>query len=85
MTAVLIALLLWQVSTLWRAYPDYLPYFNETVREPRRVLVDSDLDWGQDLRRLEIRAAQLHVEQALPGLQRDRRPCARAAATRASR
>ena len=41
------------------AYPDYLPYFNETVREPRRVLVDSDLDWGQDLRRLEIRAAQL--------------------------
>ena len=79
-TAVLIALLLWQVSTLWRAYPDYLPYFNETVREPWRVLVDSDLDWGQDLRRLEIRAAQLHVEQALPGLQRDRRPCARAAA-----
>jgi 4-amino-4-deoxy-L-arabinose transferase-like glycosyltransferase len=60
-TMLLAALLLWQVSTLWRAYPDYLPYFNETVREPRRVLVDSDLDWGQDLRRLEIRAAQLHI------------------------
>jgi hypothetical protein len=52
---------LWQLSTLWRAYPDYLPYFNETVRVPRRVLVDSDLDWGQDLKRLEIRAAALHL------------------------
>ena len=38
--ALLFALVLWQLSTLWRAYPDYLPYFNETVRVPRRVLVD---------------------------------------------
>jgi 4-amino-4-deoxy-L-arabinose transferase-like glycosyltransferase len=57
----LLAALLWQVSTLWRAYPDYLPYFNETVREPWHVLVDSDLDWGQDLRRLELRAAALRI------------------------
>lgn len=60
---VLLALLLWQVSVLWRAYPDYLPYFNETVRDPQRVLVDSDLDWGQDLYRLEQRAAQLGIGQ----------------------
>jgi len=59
--ALLFAVVLWQLSTLWRAYPDYLPYFNETVRVPRRVLVDSDLDWGQDLKRLEIRANALHV------------------------
>ena len=59
-TAVL-GLLLWQFSTLWRAFPDYLPYFNEAVREPQRILVDSDLDWGQDLRRLEWRAAQLGI------------------------
>ncbi len=59
--AALGAIILWQLSPLWRAYPDYLPYFNEAVREPRRVLVDSDLDWGQDLKRLEIRAAQLHI------------------------
>ena len=58
---VLCTLVLWQLSTLWRAYPDYLPYFNETVRVPRRVLVDSDLDWGQDLKRLELRAAALHI------------------------
>jgi hypothetical protein len=59
--AVLLALLLWQVSTLWTAYPDYLTYFNEAVPHPQRVLVDSDLDWGQDLRRLELRAAQLGI------------------------
>jgi hypothetical protein len=51
----------WQLSPLWRAYPDYLPYFNETVAHPERVLVDSDLDWGQDLHRLELRVAQLHI------------------------
>lgn len=59
--AMLLLLLLWQLSTLWRAYPDYLPYFNEAVAHPERVLVDSDLDWGQDLRRLEVRAAQLRI------------------------
>src|SRR5580692_166413 len=59
--AALLALLLWQLSTLWTAYPDYLPYFNEAVPHPERVLVDSDLDWGQDLRRLELRAAQLGI------------------------
>jgi hypothetical protein len=59
--ALLCVLALWQVSVLWRAYPDYLPYFNELVRDPERVLVDSDLDWGQDLFRLERRAAELHI------------------------
>ena len=34
-------------------HPDYLAYFNELGgRRPERILVDSDLDWGQDLRRL---------------------------------
>ena len=61
--AGLLALLLWQLSTLWTAYPDYLPYFNEAVLHPQRVLVDSDLDWGQDLRRLELRAEQLRIAQ----------------------
>jgi hypothetical protein len=59
--AALLALLVWQLSTLWRAYPDYLPYFNEAVAHPAHVLVDSDLDWGQDLYRLERRAAQLRI------------------------
>ncbi|HXQ63801.1 MAG TPA: glycosyltransferase family 39 protein [Steroidobacteraceae bacterium] len=60
-SAVLGALLLWQAVVIVRSWPDYLPYFNELVGEPRLVLVDSDLDWGQDFRRLTARLAALHV------------------------
>jgi hypothetical protein len=56
--AALLAALVWQLSPLWRDWPDYLPYFNEAVAHPERVLVDSDLDWGQDLHRLEVRVAE---------------------------
>ncbi len=59
--AVIVVLVGWQVSLLWTAYPDYLPYFNELVSDPQHVLVDSDLDWGQDLRRLEWALAELKV------------------------
>ena len=51
----------WSLLTLARTWPDYLAYFNETVAEPRAVLVDSDLDWGQDFRRLTLRLAALKV------------------------
>ncbi|HVW68560.1 MAG TPA: glycosyltransferase family 39 protein [Steroidobacteraceae bacterium] len=60
-SAFLTAFVGWQVLTLWTASPDYLPYFNEAVAHPQRVLVDSDLDWGQDLWRLEKRAAQIRI------------------------
>jgi 4-amino-4-deoxy-L-arabinose transferase-like glycosyltransferase len=60
---LLTALVMWQVGTLWRVWPDYLAYFNPSVAHPERVLVDSDLDWGQDLRRLERRLSQLEVPQ----------------------
>jgi 4-amino-4-deoxy-L-arabinose transferase-like glycosyltransferase len=58
---VIAALVLWQIGTLWVVYPDYLPYFNVAVAHPDKVLIDSDLDWGQDLARLERRLAQLQV------------------------
>jgi 4-amino-4-deoxy-L-arabinose transferase-like glycosyltransferase len=63
--AALVALTLWQFSTLAYAYPDYLAYFNCFAgAHPERILVDSDLDWGgQDLRRLERVLAQRHVMQ----------------------
>ena len=37
------------------AYPGYLGYFNEFVRskDADRYLIDSNLDWGQDLKRLK--------------------------------
>ena len=59
----LAALVAWQVSVLWRAWPDYFPYFNPWVAHPESVLIDSDLDWGQDLWRLEQRLTQLRVPQ----------------------
>jgi hypothetical protein len=43
----------WLVVNGARAHPDYLAWFNATAgREPGRILVDSDLDWGQDVGRL---------------------------------
>ncbi|MBL8201430.1 MAG: glycosyltransferase family 39 protein [Chromatiales bacterium] len=57
----LAAVVLWQLASPILAWPDYLAYFNEAVREPRDILIDSDLDWGQDLRRLERRLASLDV------------------------
>ena len=54
-------LLLWEASALALSWPDYLSYFNEGVRNPEAVLIDSDLDWGQDLKRLAARLAALRV------------------------
>ena len=47
------ALVAGMVLTSGRTWPDYLAYFNPvTGAHPERVLVDSNLDWGQDLYRL---------------------------------
>jgi hypothetical protein len=52
-TALVTAFCGWQVvsSLVW--HPDYLAYFNETSHFSRNpIVIDSDLDWGQDLFRL---------------------------------
>jgi 4-amino-4-deoxy-L-arabinose transferase-like glycosyltransferase len=50
---IAVALVGWQVVESARAHPQYLPYFNQLAgAHPERVLMDSDLDWGQDLDRL---------------------------------
>jgi hypothetical protein len=49
-------LLLWQAIGTLRIHPDYLAHFNEFVGGPSngyRYLVDSNLDWGQDLKALK--------------------------------
>ena len=52
------ALLAWLCATSALSHPDYLAYFNAiAMRQPERIIVDSDLDWGQDLKRL---AQRLH-------------------------
>jgi hypothetical protein len=48
--AVVIALVSWQVLSSARAHPNYLTWFNFLPgSRPDLVLVDSDLDWGQDM------------------------------------
>jgi len=59
--AVLGALVVMQATTLVWAWPDYLAYFNVVVTDPEYVVVDSDLDWGQDLKRLVARLHALGV------------------------
>jgi hypothetical protein len=61
--AVILILLSWHLASSIRAHPDYLAYFNELAgQHPERILVDSDLDWGQDLLRLCTVLKQKHVE-----------------------
>jgi 4-amino-4-deoxy-L-arabinose transferase-like glycosyltransferase len=61
--AVVATLLLgWQLTGSLRAHPDYLAYFNELAGDhPERILVDSDLDNGQDLKRLADTLQARHV------------------------
>ena len=55
--AVLVALFAsWHVGAAFWIHPHYLAYFNELAGGPSRgyrILVDSSLDWGQDLRGLK--------------------------------
>jgi 4-amino-4-deoxy-L-arabinose transferase-like glycosyltransferase len=47
----------WHCISSLLAYPSYISYFNELIgshRNADRFLIDSNLDWGQDLRRLRI-------------------------------
>ncbi len=59
-----VVLLLWIAAAGAFSHPDYLAYFNEFVgRQPERVLVDSDLDWNQDVKRLAQRLRDLGAAQ----------------------
>ncbi|MGZ7041362.1 MAG: glycosyltransferase family 39 protein, partial [Thermoanaerobaculia bacterium] len=60
--AALAALLLWLVLGTARAHPDYLAWFNEAAGEhPEAIVVDSNLDWGQDVFRLRRAVQELHI------------------------
>ena len=55
-----VCLLLWLAVESLAAHPDYLAYFNQVAgKRPERILVESDLDWGQDLNRLQLVLADL--------------------------
>lgn len=48
-------LITWLVSGTIRIYPHFLSYFNEFIgpKNGSEVLADSNIDWGQDLKRLK--------------------------------
>ena len=58
----LAAAVLWLCGTSLAAHPDYLAYFNALAGDhPERIVVDSDLDWGQDIKRLGQRLKELNA------------------------
>jgi 4-amino-4-deoxy-L-arabinose transferase-like glycosyltransferase len=62
-------LVLWMAVSGAGSHPDYLAYFNELVgSEPERVLVDSDLDWGQNTKRLARRLRELGASEVSFGI-----------------
>jgi len=53
---------LWLCTTSVAAHPDYLAYFNAIAGDhPENIVVDSDLDWGQDIKRLGERLRELNA------------------------
>jgi len=52
----------WLLTSSLRAGPEYIAYFNELAsRSPESVLVESDLDWGQDIDLLSQWCRNNHV------------------------
>ena len=63
---VIILLVLWYFVSLMGSFPHYLAHFNEFAGGPAngyKYVVDSNLDWGQDLKRLEKFVAQNRIER----------------------
>jgi len=54
---------LWLAVSSILSHPDYLAYFNALAGDaPENILVDSDLDWGQDMNRLGDRLRRAGAE-----------------------
>ena len=64
MSTLVAALVAWQIAACIVAWPDYLAYFNEpTAPHADYWTVDSDLDWGQDGKRLAQQLTRLHANR----------------------
>ena len=58
----------WYLWSTLRVHPDYLSYFNELALLSRApVLVNSDLDWGQDGKRLVAEVKRLGIDSLTVG------------------
>jgi hypothetical protein len=59
-----VPLLAWHLVSGAAQHPDYLAYTNElTGSHPERFVADSDLDWGQDMKRLGAFLQSQHADQ----------------------
>jgi len=59
-------LCLWQITSVISVYPHFLAYFNELAGGPDNgyiYAVDSNLDWGQDLKRLKNWLDENNIEK----------------------
>jgi len=54
----------WFAASSLLSHPDYLPYFNELAGDhPENIVADSDLDWGQDIKRLAKRLKEVGAQE----------------------
>ncbi len=61
---ILTLLLVWQITSSFTAHPDYLPYFNVLAgNHLEENFNDSDLDWGQDVKRLAITLKKRKIKE----------------------
>jgi 4-amino-4-deoxy-L-arabinose transferase-like glycosyltransferase len=61
--ALPLLLVAWMAISGARCHPDYLSYFNELAgSRPDRIIVDSDLDWRQDLVLVARRLRELQAD-----------------------
>jgi 4-amino-4-deoxy-L-arabinose transferase-like glycosyltransferase len=62
--AAIAVLVVWFAGSSLLCHPDYLAYTNELAgSSPEKVLADSDLDWGQDMKRLSRRLSEVGAAQ----------------------
>ncbi|MFH1841165.1 MAG: glycosyltransferase family 39 protein [Candidatus Nealsonbacteria bacterium] len=63
---LLFVLIIWQIFSVVKVYPHFLAYFNELAGGPDKgynYTVDSNLDWGQDLKRLAAWVEENNIEK----------------------
>ena len=64
--SLLFLLIFWQIFSMVKVYPYFLAYFNELAGGPNNgylYTVDSNLDWGQDLKRLANWVEENNIEK----------------------
>jgi hypothetical protein len=63
---IILLLLAWLVASAALAYPNYLSYFNELIggsKNGYKYVTDSNVDWGQDLKRLKTFVDENNIEK----------------------